>query len=108
AEDIIRDFHVTGVRTCALPIYALAEDGDSLAEALLRSHVGRRQLLHLYPGVADALEDVREVLAAYHQVVVRHRDRPPHRVAATWFDELARRSERRPNGDGELPGRLAA
>src|SRR5690606_2022556 len=25
AEDGIRDFHVTGVQTCALPIYALAE-----------------------------------------------------------------------------------
>src|SRR5690606_39309667 len=28
AEDGIRDFHVTGVQTCALPIYAVALDQD--------------------------------------------------------------------------------
>src|SRR5690606_40872355 len=28
AEDGIRDFHVTGVQTCALPIYALANDSN--------------------------------------------------------------------------------
>src|SRR5690606_39379869 len=30
AEDGIRDFHVTGVQTCALPISALAQLGDQL------------------------------------------------------------------------------
>src|SRR5690606_40485960 len=40
AEDGIRDFHVTGVQTCALPIYgcvdagAVLEHGDGLAGAL--------------------------------------------------------------------------
>src|SRR5690606_40110837 len=27
AEDGIRDFHVTGVQTCALPIFAVSEEG---------------------------------------------------------------------------------
>src|SRR6266511_4614295 len=30
AEDGIRDFHVTGVQTCALPIFAAAEVGDDV------------------------------------------------------------------------------
>src|SRR5690606_40713770 len=33
AEDGIRDFHVTGVQTCALPIY---EEGGYLTEAVRR------------------------------------------------------------------------
>src|SRR5690606_39723715 len=36
----IRDFHVTGVQTCALPISALADDDDS--EAGRRRRRGRR------------------------------------------------------------------
>src|SRR5690606_39325397 len=32
-EDGIRDFHVTGVQTCALPIYSIEADGE-LMEAI--------------------------------------------------------------------------
>src|SRR5690606_39472781 len=46
AEDGIRDFHVTGVQTCALPISASADAG---ARALARS--GRRyRRLHRHAG----------------------------------------------------------
>src|SRR5690606_41087110 len=31
AEDGIRDFHVTGVQTCALPILSLAQEGTQLS-----------------------------------------------------------------------------
>src|SRR5690606_40401702 len=34
AEDGIRDFHVTGVQTCALPIYILCELAHDVAEQL--------------------------------------------------------------------------
>src|SRR5690606_28102694 len=37
AEDGIRDFHVTGVQTCALPIYAVA-DVDRIAVASFAEH----------------------------------------------------------------------
>src|SRR5207302_7631504 len=37
AEDGIRDFHVTGVQTCALPIFRLGEDPRDGAGELLRS-----------------------------------------------------------------------
>src|SRR5690606_40986747 len=33
AEDGIRDFHVTGVQTCALPIYGATGQGDGPAAA---------------------------------------------------------------------------
>src|SRR5690606_40949862 len=32
AEDGIRDFHVTGVQTCALPIFVIALDGENAWE----------------------------------------------------------------------------
>src|SRR5690606_16905927 len=31
AEDVIRDFHVTGVQTCALPIYTTRRNGAGIA-----------------------------------------------------------------------------
>src|SRR5690606_39440064 len=33
AEDVIRDFHVTGVQTCALPIFDRGDDADVVAGA---------------------------------------------------------------------------
>src|SRR5690606_40113417 len=36
AEDGIRDFHVTGVQTCALPIYEIAELPAELQPKLLK------------------------------------------------------------------------
>src|SRR5690606_40556257 len=36
AEDGIRDFHVTGVQTCALPIYGKGADFSSLREPVAR------------------------------------------------------------------------
>src|SRR5690606_41031420 len=65
AEDGIRDFHVTGVQTCALPIYVVAlldagdagTDGLDDAGALVPEDggelVGVRPLAHDLVGVAD-------------------------------------------------------
>src|SRR5207302_2885786 len=45
AEDGIRDFHVTGVQTCALPIYRAAPPEDRrLGEGDRRDQVRRRPL----------------------------------------------------------------
>src|SRR5690606_40282767 len=42
AEDGIRDFHVTGVQTCALPIYPLPQGGRRQLQAAPEEHpVGR-------------------------------------------------------------------
>src|SRR5207342_2928307 len=53
AEDGIRDFHVTGVQTCALPIYAVvASDGPQRAQFLLERVVGHAQLTGAAPAPA--------------------------------------------------------
>src|SRR5690606_18670196 len=52
AEDGIRDFHVTGVQTCALPIYL--GDGD-LVERLLRQQLLHRDQDPLHRGPAARL-----------------------------------------------------
>src|SRR5690606_350165 len=41
AEDGIRDFHVTGVQTCALPIYAVAAALDNPERRVLRAWATR-------------------------------------------------------------------
>src|SRR5207237_1922201 len=51
AEDGIRDSSVTGVQTCALPIYFVAPDGkESLDERMEVSSKGVRMLTDAYPG----------------------------------------------------------
>src|SRR5207302_3275319 len=42
AEDGIRDFHVTGVQTCALPILAVADGGHAVAHRRTRAGLGQR------------------------------------------------------------------
>src|SRR5690606_40484411 len=54
AEDGIRDFHVTGVQTCALPIYILLERPDDQA-AQPRSAEPCARLAEKPPAEADAL-----------------------------------------------------
>src|SRR5690606_40512972 len=56
AEDGIRDFHVTGVQTCALPIFALGRHHD------------------VEPGCADeaGLQSIRAGIAPEQGVVVAH------------------------------------
>src|SRR5690606_39788631 len=43
AEDGIRDFHVTGVQTCALPIYFHDVSSSNLTEFIANSHLLLRQ-----------------------------------------------------------------
>src|SRR5690606_40696141 len=58
AEDGIRDFHVTGVQTCALPILALvggAAVGFLLPQMWLSSKITRRQQ-EVVKSLPDALD----------------------------------------------------
>src|SRR5207302_4733473 len=56
AEDGIRDFHVTGVQTCALPI-SLRLGGSEPERALLARNLERNRLLG-YQGDRDEVHDV--------------------------------------------------
>src|SRR2546426_819793 len=88
AEDGIRDYKVTGVQTCALPICISA----GLVERLARGHV-RRDLL-----VREAPErHVGHVERMLESPVLRHRDGRHHLVVAP-FEPLEHR--------GRLLGRL--
>src|SRR6266511_835763 len=62
AEDGIRDFHVTGVQTCALPISSAEVfsrmGGVETAVAQARQHAGA----YYDPGVVDRFCDVAEPL----------------------------------------------
>src|SRR5690606_39459867 len=50
AEDGIRDFHVTGVQTCALPIYQSALQGSAKGSGYSRN--GGRKIQTIRPGSA--------------------------------------------------------
>src|SRR5439155_10641539 len=74
AEDGIRDGHVTGVQTCALPILAIDDDlEDAIAVEVRELHghdaPGRREPLVVRPfGLERALDDTVEpdLLAVGH------------------------------------------
>src|SRR5690606_40548780 len=56
AEDGIRDFHVTGVQTCALPIFA---DTDLVL-----------RVLEMYPDVTKREQEIRNMAATYNEISV--------------------------------------
>src|SRR5690606_39444438 len=92
AEDGIRDFHVTGVQTCALPIWVT----DSL--------LGRREQLE------GIFHGVREHPCPLPRSQRRERRRVPCRVPGpcrlpSVAEDLA---GRRQQGSGHLPRRLSA
>src|SRR5690606_39899012 len=64
AEDGIRDFHVTGVQTCALPIYTVieAEDGTEAVELFRESQPDLVLLDALMPRM-DGMEAARQIKA---------------------------------------------
>src|SRR5690606_40674134 len=49
-EDGIRDFHVTGVQTCALPIYDLGQCGADILHAKAEVHAISAPLVHFRAG----------------------------------------------------------
>src|SRR3989449_2022555 len=58
AEDGIRDVAVTGVQTCALPIFMVVEDDASLAELLAYGLQARGYRFRAYRNGRDALREL--------------------------------------------------
>src|SRR5690349_22731713 len=59
AEDGIRDLYVTGVQTCALPIYARGGAGDGVSATALPALVDPRTLVDLPGSVFVAQRELR-------------------------------------------------
>src|SRR5690606_40625614 len=96
AEDGIRVFHVTGVQTCALPIYRDRQPlfdvaGDRRAEALPRATVLDERMAPLFP------ERPAEAVRVGGAIRERHR-RPPC-LEARGSEELARVQRGLPGGE---------
>src|SRR5690606_40047430 len=72
AEDGIRDFHVTGVQTCALPICFHRNQAHAVAFG------GSHQSIASFSGMAG-LQTVHRLIAEQQQVTVRLTDRSEER-----------------------------
>src|SRR5215475_15981565 len=63
AEDGIRAFHVTGVQTCALPIYQVVHGGGPVAAGPELAHGGVEDLLGLeLPGAGHGSDYTRTIV----------------------------------------------
>src|SRR5688500_20177285 len=84
AEDGIRDYKVTGVQTCALPIYhwvkACRRDGPSTIRRRERTRVGDQQLIATSSGSASRRD--RKSVVEGKSVGHGDGDGPPHRTDA--------------------------
>src|SRR5690606_40800291 len=64
AGDGIRDFHVTGVQTCALPICADCQDSEPAAEVDRRNETALQNAGALKPGYAPKAPLTEEIVIA--------------------------------------------
>src|SRR5690606_40468521 len=84
AEDGIRDFHVTGVQTCALPIYSV----EVYMQLLQETSSTERSLMSVLPGLTEGCTsvDFRELLYRFKDQIAGQADR---------LEEMLDRSEER-------------
>src|SRR5690606_41087696 len=100
-EDGIRDFHVTGVQTCALPIWIkadLAGSGFTPAQAALKFSLS-------HPAVSTVIAGIRSPAQAEMNLAVS--DLPDLPPALMEKLRLHNRSEARRGGDGGTPADVA-
>src|SRR5690606_39360164 len=89
AEDGIRDFHVTGVQTCALPICGIGH------QHAVYEHGDRRLAVASLGDAADGDERRALILCLDQRDVRRERDEVLWPLDARRFDVLLRSEERR-------------
>src|SRR5690606_7439234 len=91
AEDGIRDFHVTGVQTCALPIYhstrdqegmghkgrgvlnlALSKDGKVWEAALILDYIDEPEKQYSYPSIIQTSDGLVHIVYTWHRERIKH------------------------------------
>src|SRR5690606_39589925 len=100
AEDGIRDFHVTGVQTCALPIYAVAAALDNPERRVLRAWATR--------DAAAIMQFPDSVPVTFADVADLGRLVPPDAPHQGVVIEVEPRSEERRVGKDGVAGRRLA
>src|SRR5690606_39667244 len=102
AEDGIRDFHVTGVQTCALPIYY----GQETIEILLQDMENRREdLVVILAGYKDRMERFFRSNPGMSSRIAHHIDFPDYSAAELRSEERRVGKEWR-SGGGQLEGNI--
>src|SRR5690606_40290258 len=90
AEDGIRDFHVTGVQTCALPIYP-DMDGRGLVWRLIASDVYQ----------ANAIADRMNAIASQNSTAILYKN---DSYGTDLAQDILRSEERRVGKEGRCQG----
>src|SRR5690606_40613732 len=70
AEDGIRDFHVTGVQTCALPISDVQGSQEALSQSLLKLSTDEVKVQLVYAGVGGISESDINLAIASKAIVI--------------------------------------
>src|SRR5437660_4577215 len=92
AEDSIRDGHVTGVQTCALPISTGANAAEPVERRAGTKGNADRQSTHWTQSqarVSQALERIRQAVAVTHPRWEPHAGKPHVRICAGGARQLA-------------------
>src|SRR2546426_10812569 len=89
AEDGIRDYKVTGVQTCALPIYPKAQPNRTERAAGVPAHVLLANVFFFLPPLVQSLFHVLAVLNVQNARKVREAFREPLIVIALPSDALS-------------------
>src|SRR5690606_39701697 len=92
AEDGIRDFHVTGVQTCALPIYEASSISSVRPSRLSPINTSRRSSLSVSVGTKTPTSDASDASRSIWQ------------ITASETAGLIRSEERRVGKDGSSRG----
>src|SRR5688572_32122137 len=104
AEDGIRDLTVTGVQTCALPIFLPPDRVDSGLTMLQGEFLKNVANVAVFPGVTDLLTDLQRRGCRMALVTLRDEESTARILEATglrpYFETVVAGSEAMGNGNG--------
>src|SRR5690606_40642175 len=100
----IRDFHVTGVQTCALPIWAIALAPEGIESGIeYRREIYEQALRYCRAAGGDRTSGLPPKVVRARDLIVRDRDDPAGRVR--WCARQIGRASCRERGEDAGAGR---